>query len=321
MLLRLALATCLFALPARADVAEAVSDHILPGLAHFRDTTATLAASDSCDPAVLRPLYHQAFDAWIAVAHLRLGPVEEEGRALAIAFWPDPKGLGAKAQAALLKAADPAILAPDHFAEQSVAARGLFGLERLLYADPAPSGDFACALTQATADDLARMAESVAQGWQDGFAATLTQPGPGNRYLTETEARQALLTALITGLEFNADQRLGRPLGTFDRPRPERAEARASGRSLRDVQLSLLALRQFALKLVPEAPQTQAAFDRALSQADALQDPVFAGVSDPQARLKLEILAQDIRAIRDAALAELAPALGAGIGFNAADGD
>lgn len=306
---------------ARADVAEAVSDHILPGYARFAAASAALAASESCDPAALRPLYHAAFDAWIGVAHLRLGPVEEEGRVLAIAFWPDPKGLGQKAQTALLTRADPAVLAPDLMAEQSVAARGLFGLERLLYPAQPLTGDYACALIHATADDLARMADETLAGWQGGFATALVAPGAGGRYLTETETRQALLTALVTGLEFNADQRLGRPMGTFDKPRPERAEARAAGRSLRDVQLSLLALRQFAQKLLAQAPQTQAAFETALLHADALQDPVFAGVADPQKRLKIEILVQDIHAIRDAVLAEMAPALGASVGFNAADGD
>lgn len=316
-----ALLLALLAAPAQADVAEVVAEHALPGLAKFTATTAALAAEQSCDPARLRPLYHQAFDAWAGVAHLRLGPVEEQGRVLAIAFWPDPKALGAKAQRALIAAADPAKLSPEHMAEQSVAIRGFFGLERLLYpADPL-TGEYPCALTHATAADLARMAAEVEAGWKDGFAATLTQPGPGARYLTEAESRQALLTAFITGLEFNADQRLGRPLGSFDKPRPERAEARASDRSLRNLQLSLLGLRQFALKLVPDAPATQAAFDRAIQHADTLKDPVFAGVADPAARLKLDILAQDIRAIRDAALAEMAPALGASVGFNAADGD
>lgn len=59
----------------------------------------------------------------MAVQHLRFGPGETDGRVLAILYWPDPKALGAKAQAALLTG-DPAKLTPDAFAEQSVAARG-----------------------------------------------------------------------------------------------------------------------------------------------------------------------------------------------------
>lgn len=319
-LLALALPLAL-AIPARADVAEAIRDHVLPGHARLTEATAALAASDSCVPDDLRPLWHDAFDAWLGVAHLRLGPVEEEGRALAIAFWPDPKGIGAKQQRALLAKADPAVLTSENFARQSVALRGLFALERLLWPTEALTGDYPCALIHATADDLAATAQAVQAGWENGFADGLLHPGPGLRYLTETETRQALFTTLITGLEFNADQRLGRPLGSFDKPRPERAEARASGRSLRNIALSLMALRDLAHTLHADLPRSDAGFATALQQIDRMQDPALQGVAEPQGWLKADILAQQIRAIRDAALAEIGPALGVGIGFNAADGD
>lgn len=319
-MIRPALALCLLALatPARADVAEAVRDVILPGYARFTQATADLAALGTCDPVPLRAGWNAAFDAWLGVAHLRLGPVEDEGRVLAIAFWPDPKGIGPKQTAALLREADPAKLAPDHIAEQSVAVRGLFGLERLLYPAEPLTGDYPCALAHALADDLARMAADTEAGWTGGFADQLLTPGAGQRYLNQTEARQALLTVLITGLEFSADTRIGRPKGSFDKPRPERAEARASGRSIRNVTLSLQALRELAHALHGDIPQTEAAFQRALTDAEKA-DP--AQVGNPQAWLKADILAQDIHAIRDAAMIEIAPALGASVGFNAADGD
>lgn len=311
------------ATPAQADVAEALHDHILPGYAGFAEAAGALAqaAEGSCDPQVLRPAWNAAFDAWMGVSHLHLGPVEEDGRGLAIAFWPDPKGLGWKHQQALM-AGDPAALDPAAFADQSVAARGLFGLERLLY----PAGDLPadpCPLIRATAADLARMAEEVEAGWQDGFADLLLTAGePGNTtYLTPDEARQALFTQLATALEFDADQRLGRPLGSFDRPRPERAEAAASGRSLRNLVLSLRALRAFAQTLSPDLPRSLVAFDRAIAQAEALEDPTFAGVADPSGHLKVEILQQSIRALRQAVIAELGGQLGVSVGFNSADGD
>ena len=309
--------------PAQADVAGAVRDHILPGYAGFAGATAALAraAEGSCDPAVLRPAWNAAFDAWMGVSHLHLGPVEEDGRGLAIAFWPDPKGLGWKHQQALM-AGDPAALEPASFADQSVAARGLFGLERLLY----PAADLPadpCPLIRATAADLARIAAEVQAGWQDGFADVLLTGGEaGNAtFLTADEAKQALFTQLATALEFDADQRLGRPLGTFDKPRPERAEAAASGRSLRNLVQSLQALRGFALALSPDLPQSTAAFDRAIAQAGALDDPAFAGVADPSGHLKVEILQQTLRSLRQAVLAELGARLGVTVGFNSADGD
>lgn len=213
----------LAAVPLRAGVPEAVSETILPGYEGFTAATAALdtAARADCSAEALKAPWNAAFDAWMAVSHLRIGPSETAGRALAIAFWPDPKGSGARTQARLLEAADPDLLAPERFAEVSVAARGLFALERLLY-DPAFAGDYACALTRATAADLARMAADLETDWRETFAPlVLTAGRDGNdRFLTEAEARQALFTQLMAGLEFTADQRLGRPLGSFDRPVP-----------------------------------------------------------------------------------------------------
>ena len=325
--LLITLGLCLAA-PVLADSPETLTRHILPGYAAFADTTAALAATaaQTCDPQALHPGFQAAYDAWIGVQHLRFGPVEAEGLGLAIQFWPDPKGSGAKAQRALLLG-DPAALAGAGFADQSVAARGLSGLERLLY----PTGPFAadiaatdpCPLIRATASDLARMAAQVNADWIQGYGALLLTAGdPGNTtFLTPAEVRQVLFTQVIASLEFLRDQRLARPLGSFDQPRPERAESVASGRSLRNVQLSLAALRAMVETLTPDVPRTLAAFDHATDLARALQDPVFADVATPQGRLRVEILQQAVTALRDTALAELGPALAVGIGFNAADGD
>ncbi|MGL4239162.1 imelysin family protein [Tabrizicola sp.] len=318
--MRALLATLMLATPAAADTAEAVNQQIRPGYAAFATAADALAGIDSCDPEALRPAFQAAYDAWLAVGHLHFGPAEEEGRSLAIHFWPDPKGLGTKAQRALLTG-DPAALAPEAMAEQSVAARGFAGLERLLYPAEALPAD-PCPLIHATADDLARMAGELDQAWGPYGDLLLTAGQPGNTtFLSEAEARQVLLTQLATGLEFIADRRLGRPLGTFEKPRPELAEARASERSLQNVAVSLRALKGLALALSPDIPNTQAAFDQALALAETLNDPILAGAADPQGRLRIEILQQAVRATREAVIAELAPALGVNLGFNSQDGD
>lgn len=311
--------TLLLANPAFADTAKVVSDHARPGYAAFAAAAAGLAALDTCDPETLRPAFHATYDAWLAVAHLHLGPSEDEGRSLAILFWPDPKRLGAKAQTALL-AADPASLTPEALAQQSVAARGLSGLERLLYPAEALPAD-PCPLILATADDLGRMAGDLAAAWGPFGETLLTAGQTGNdRFLTANEATQALFTQLATGLEFVADRRIGRPLATMDKPRPDLAEAQASDRALRNITLSLQALRSLALALNPDSPKTAAAFDHAITLAQAL-DPDLGKITDPQAWLKLEILQQAVRSTRETAIAELGPALGVELGFNAGDGD
>lgn len=319
----LTFALTLFATPVLADFPETVQRHILPGYQALADSAAALAAQaeKTCDAAALQPAYHAAYDAWMSVQHLRFGPVETDGRGLAILYWPDPKGLGAKAQKGLLTG-DPAKLTPTAFAEQSVAARGLLSLERLLYPAEDPPAD-PCPLIRATAADLAATSAKVLAEWQGGFAETLMTAGEvGNKvYLTRPEARQVLFTQVVTGLEFLDDQRLGRPLGDFDAPHPERAEARASARSARNVLLSLQALRQMVETLTPDAPKTVAAFDHAIALAETLDDPDFAGVAEPGKRLKVEILQQAVEHIREFVMSELAPELDVGIGFNAADGD
>jgi predicted lipoprotein len=88
-----------------------------------------------------------------------------------------------------------------------------------------------------------------------------------------------------------------------------------------NVRQSLAALRRFASVLSPGAAQTDAAFARAEGLAAALPDDALARVDDPQVWLKVQILQQAVHAARDAAMAEIGPALGVGLGFNAADGD
>jgi predicted lipoprotein len=314
------IAVLLLATPAMADTAAVVNEHIRPGYVGFDDAAARLAAVDSCDAADLRPAFHAAYDAWLAVEHLHLGPAEEEGRSLSILFWPDPKGLGAKAQTALLTG-DSAALTIEAMAQQSVAARGLAGLERLLYPAKTLPAD-PCALIEATAIDMARTATILASEWGPYGDLMITAGQPGNdRYLKPEEATQALFTQLATGLEFIADRRIGRPLASFDKPRPDLAEGRASGRSLANIALSLQALRDLAETLSPESIRTLAAFDHAIVLAKALNDPALDGITDPQGWLRLEILQQAVRAIRDTAIAEIGPALGVELGFNSQDGD
>ncbi len=322
----LSLLVALAATPVAAGIDAVINDHILPGYEAFADATKALeTAAGDCAPAAVRPAWNAAFDAWMGVSHLRFGPVEEEGRSVVIAFWPDARGATPKALAGLISAEDPIIDTPEGTAQISVAARGLYALEYLLY-DPqfADSGPYGCALVQALTADLAAIAGAVNDDWQDSFAETLRMAGAADNatYLSDREAKQALFTALLTGLEFTADQRLGRPMGTFERPRPTRAETWRSERSLRNVVLSLQAMSGLAQALTDgAAPQTEAALAHAVDLAEKLDDPVFAGVSDPTGRLKVEVVQQAVRAPRETALTEIGPSLGVAPGFNSADGD
>ncbi|MFQ6548985.1 imelysin family protein [Aestuariibius sp. 2305UL40-4] len=307
----------LLAIPsvATADVERAITDHILPGYEAFEDATLALREVGNCDPVAVEPAYHAAFDAWMGISHIQFGPIEDQNLMLAIAFWPDPKNSTGRALGQLARDADPIVLDPATFAEVSVAARGLFAMERLL-AEPPVEGEYLCALLQAVAVDLGRSAEELNGAWT-AHAALMRNPGPENpAYRSQEEVERALFTSLATGLEFLHDQRLGRPLGTFDRPRPLRAEARRSRRSLRNVTLSLMALRDLSATLA-NAPELLAAFDRAIETAEGIDDPAFEGVARPGSRLRIEALQSQVRQIQE--LTE--ETFGIEAGFNALDGD
>ncbi|WP_394153653.1 imelysin family protein [Loktanella salsilacus] len=327
MKLVLTLAAALTASSAFADVNDVVEGHILPGYAAFDAAAADLrdAAAADCSPGTVRPAWNATFDAWMAVSHLKFGPVEQDGASVIVAFWPDERSATPKALARLIADQDPIIETAEGTAQISVAARGIYALEYLLY-DPQfeQAGEYGCALTQALTADLAAIATRVNQDWQSDYADTMRSAGePGNQiYLSEKEATQALFTALLAGLDFNVEQRLARPLGTFDRPRPNRAEAWRSGRSQRNIVLSLQAMADMAQQLTDgTAPVTQAAMIRAIELAEGLDDPILAGVDDPSQRLKIEIVQQAITTAYDAVLGEIGATLGVSAGFNSADGD
>ena len=329
--------------PARADedidhlprVNAVLDGHVLPGFAHLAEATEALRVeSESCGAegpggADQIAAYHAAFDAWMAVAHLRFGPTEVDDRGFAMGFWPDTKGFTKKALNRLIQAESDIVSDPDRFAKSSIAGRGLFALDYLLFDETmrqAGTPAYRCALAGAIATDLDRNADAMLAGWHGGYADLMRRPGgDGNPYRSDEEALQALYQALLTGLEFNAATRLGRPLGTFDKPRPRRAEAWRSGRSQANVAASMTALGALSALMAEGHPEVAARLDseftRAQNALQALDDPSFAGVADPMARFRIEALQTAVTAIRESVTWQLGNALGVREGFNALDGD
>lgn len=325
----LALATAMLALatPALADVGAVIDRHILPGEARFAAASARLAgnAADDCSPRGLAPAWNEAFDAWMGIAHLRIGPQEQAS--LTIAFWPDDRGAGRRTLARMIQSQDPMGTDPDRFAEVSAAARGLYALEAMLY-DPALNGygadSYGCTLVATMAADLAAQAATLEAGWREAFAPELRSAGaPDNAlFLSEAEAQRALFTALHGGIEAIADQRLGRPMGSAERPRPSRAETWRSGRALRNILLSLDALHEMAGLLADTPiPRVDQAFANATYFAGSIADPAFQDVGNPMARFRLELLQSHVRAIGVAMISDIGEALGIAPGFNSLDGD
>jgi hypothetical protein len=319
--------SALLAAPALAGVDEALNDHILPEYAGFAEATEDLAqaARDDCRAEALAPAFHAAFDAWTPVTDIRLGP--SETGALSIAFWPDARGFTPRTLGRFIAEEDPVASDVDGYAEVSIAARGLFALEMLIF-DPELSGyapdSYACRLVATIAADLDRQADALVTAWEGTFADTLRTAGEaGNAtYMTDEEAVRAVYTQILSSLEFTADQRLGAPMGTFDRPRPARAEARRSGRSLRNAVLAAEAAHGLATALADwDLPETDAALARVHEAAARIEDPAFQDVTDPQARLRVEVLKQAVRSLNAAIQMEIGAQLGIAPGFNSQDGD
>lgn len=330
-----ALFTATAGLSARAgEKTEAILDtHVLPRMqqlaARSADLDATAQGECAADNGDLRAAYGKAFDAWIGVSHLRFGPAEADARGFALAFWPDSRSVTPKTLRGLIAAQDPVVDTPEGFATVSVAGRGFYAMEYLLYdADfiTPDTADYRCRLVRAIAADIAHTAAVLEADWRERYADLMRHPGPDAPYQSDEEVLQEFFKALTTELEVDADMRLGRPMGQIDKPRPTRAEAWRSGRSLRHLVLSLTALRELSDRLAAgDADLTarmDAAFAHALDRADRLtEDPVFAGVATPQGRLRVEVVQQAVRAIRTEANEYMGPTLGVAAGFNSLDGD
>ncbi|MEM7547195.1 MAG: imelysin family protein [Pseudomonadota bacterium] len=314
----------------RTIASDAVTGHILPAYDRFAAEAGTLAeVAPSCDTTATRNAYHRAFDAWMGVAHISFGPAEAGGRMFAIAFWPDKKGQTGKALRQLMQDQDPAILTPDRYGEQSIAARGLFAMERMLFdEDLTPDDGYHCLLTAAIASDLARSASDIRNDW-DGYAAEIAKAGADDAavFYGPDEPTRALFNALSTGLQFTTELRLARPLGSIQRPRPKRAEAWRSARPLRNIRLSLAANRDlwetaFEPHLSkPDADAIRAAFDYAQAAAEAAPAPLVEAVATPSDRLKIDALRGAVDALREAVIIGVGGGLALTPGFNALDGD
>ncbi|MGJ8627403.1 MAG: imelysin family protein [Sulfitobacter sp.] len=309
-----------------------IDSHILPRFETLAAATQAFAkvASQDCDPASepLRSAYGDAFDAWISVSHLRFGPTEVDDRAFALAFWPDSRGATPRALNTLIATHDPIAMSVPDYAQVSIAARGFYAMEFMLYDEAikdAGDQDYRCSLIQTMGADIALTSQLIFEDWQSNFAKTMRKPAPDQVYRSEDEVLQEMFRALSAGLQFTAETRLGRPMGTFDRPRPNRSEARRSGRSAQHVMLSLTSLQDLATHLAGDnielAETLNAGFEKAKSQLADVDDPTFASVAEPQARLKVEVIQQSVEAIRTIVRDELGPTLGVAAGFNSLDGD
>lgn len=320
---------------------QALEQSVLPGFERLVETTETLAkaAEDACaagegpiDAAPVRAAYDAAFDAWIGVEHLRFGPAEENNAAFSLAFWPDTKGSTPKSLRTMIASEDPVVKDPAAFAQVSIAARGFFALDWLMFdpeAGEIAAGGYRCDLLKAITRDAATTSAGMLARWHDPWGQILTSAGdPENPvYLAPEESTKALYSALNDQLQSDIDLRLGRPMGTFERSQPRRAEAWRSNRSLHNVEQSLISLRAYAATVFgpaigpEEAAKVDSVFDAALAAVGRVGEPIDVAVAAIQGRVRVEALQTAVRHVQTEIAEHVGPAVGVTSGFNAMDGD
>ena len=316
----------------QAIVEDVVKAHILPRFKALAVVSEKLvyAAEDDCSAKslTLRNALRDAFDAWISVSHLRFGPTEKENRGFALAFWPDIRGSAPRSLARLITNQDTVVFSPIEFSKISVATRGFYAMEFLIYdqkLNKLGSSDYKCQLVQALAGDIFETSTKISDDWHNNYAKLLLEPSSSSTYYSSNEGLREVFKSIIGGLQFTSQARLGLPLGTFERPRPKKAESWRSNGSAHNVKLSLTSLYDLTVRLTLQYPglkkRLSDSFDRSLILLENLNDPNFSGVSEPQSRLKIEVVQQSIDALNDTIKNELGPKLGVFVGFNALDGD
>ena len=266
--------------------AALVEGHVVPRYARLAAATEAFAAAvdDFCADAggesgraAARARFHDAMDAWMAIRHLRFGPIELLMRGPRFYFWPQAQGKVREALRALAAVAegDEAALLPPRFGRANVAAQGLLAAEALLYDEerlgiPTGAGSVGCRVLRAVAGNLRGMAAGTAADWQSGaaaFARVVARPGPENGYFQDhREATLTFFQSLHDGLQFVADAKLRPVVGdSLQAARPHLAESRSSGRSTRNAVGNLEALQ--ALYLGEGGPGTRRPRRRGRRQA------------------------------------------------------
>lgn len=313
----------------------------------FRDRAAALCAeTPPRDLAPVREAFRNAMDRWMAAAHIQHGPVKSFMRNFRMHFWPDKGSRSARQLRQLLAQRKDEILEAKRFRSASVAIQGFPAAERLLFGGNYPDriaqpggDDYPCRVFAAIARNIADMAAGLAADWTDGdrpYLREILNPGSDDaRFASHRDVTADFVKSLHTTLQAVVDFRLDRVLGkSINEARPRRAELWRSGRSLGNIETSLVALQ--AMYDGENAPGLKAlvapvdakladllsdAFRQTIETARGIDLPLDNAVTDPTARRKVETLAREVRALKNLVSGGLATAIGTPLGFNALDGD
>jgi predicted lipoprotein len=277
-----------------------------------------------------REAYRHTADAWSQIEFIHYGPISEEFRIDRINYWPERKNATARSLKVLLGKEGTADLSPAVFAQKSVAIQGLPALERLLFEGDA--GQFLgasamaqrrCAVGQAIAANVSRIAGQVKRGWMEGASSIEKQLEDPS---VAKEAAARLATDLLSVFSIIRDMKLEPVLGhDAESAKPKSAEGWRSGRSARAIVMNIAAALEMT-KIAMEGQGEEAMtlvhmLESARSIAESLPPDFGTLVASDKGRQRLTLLLDAVTFARDRALADIPAALGVTIGFNSLDGD
>lgn len=279
--------------------------------------------TDTANDTDIKPAFHATMDAWQGIQHVRHGPIAKDDRHARVQFWPDKRAKTGKHLRKFLTTSTTDDLAPQAFGNKSVAIQGLQALERLIFAEDALSRTLAhgqllssCAVATAITQNLARISKDVASDVQT--TATLSDA---------KVAIRAHVTDLITGLEVVSRLKLSQPIGK-ERTRPKLAENWRSERSLRNIAMNLLTLRDYYIALagpeLDDAPESKliiSQFDVAIKQARGMGPTMSPLLDIDSGRTQLRALVLSLQDLRELVIIKLTGHLDINLGFNSLDGD
>ena len=305
-------------------------------LAQLADDFAAAPTQDGY--AALQVGFDSVSDAWMQVEFFRLGPLGAEQRSDRFEYWPEKRSIIDKQLQGLLASKDQGALAPEKFAQASVAVQGLPALERLLHGEDArqvlsagPEQKPRAALIRAITHNLDALAHELSAAWEKAIADPKAAAAPFSA--DPNEAAAQFYAGLATGLQVVSDQKIAGPRGaTIDKAKPKAAEQWRSGRSLKNIALNLAAIQNamtgphgFVRLLGTDQDALRKeltdAFNAANAAAAAAPQPLDAAVADAEGRKKIGTLLIAVNHLRDLMTQKAPPALGISLGFNELDGD
>ncbi|SPF75401.1 hypothetical protein ALP8811_00388 [Aliiroseovarius pelagivivens] len=311
-----------------------ISDRVLAVIENqfsaFRNESATLAqtATDLCDGGARDPVLDALEATWLAWAPLdayQFGPIEQQAAALTVNFFPDKKNFTGRALYQHLKRPEAEQGDPAVVASSSAALQGLPAIERLLFED-LPT----CPSLVGITGNLAHISQSLYDGWfaADGWADLVRGAGPDNPvYLSGGEFTKQALTAIDFSILRLNDHRLGRPLGTYARAFPKRAEAWRSGLTnqimIAQLEGIIVLIDHGFAEAISEPARVEAVKTLKELQAriDAIGAPLAVAVEDPLMRVRIEGIMSKLDYLKTHVDEEFSPNLGVQSGFSAGDGD